>query len=142
MRELRACEADFAGQEFSKHLKAWDLRNVLFREGLDLAANAATLAAYTRETSKAVTQFNVIYVKSQYWGEVTNPANSAFWEEVFHTTQFTKYGYEFYLHYADASAEAVIRGGHPYWDNALEVEAQRWANGLANLYRGNKPCAS
>jgi RHS repeat-associated protein len=141
VRDLRQCEADFAGQQFTLEM-SWDLRNVQFRYGRDNNTNDFSHMALDEESSGAVTQGPVIYVKPSSWKRITNPNNSAFWEEIFHTTQFSKLQELFYMRYFAASAGAWARGESIYWGNSLEREAKRWADVLAQRFRRTKPCAN
>lgn len=108
--------------------------DVEFRRGLDLGANAVTFGAYHQETTGAVTQRDIIYVKDSSWDRITNPFNQEFWHELRHVVQF-QLGNLNYATYAAASALAALGGGDSYLDNSFERSAENYGAMWLERYR-------
>jgi len=135
------CQTSFAGATLSNQgLRSYDLTGIEFREGLDDTANIFSRGALNTQGTSAVTQYSTIFVDPSRWSDVTDPNGSTFWEEIFHTVQFSILGRSFYAAYGAASAEAAARGRAPY-DNSIERQAQDWAQNMSSRYQVERPCA-
>lgn len=140
-RALTICEANYAGASISNLGLSFDLRSFSFVEGLDSTANYFSRRAINQDGIWAVTQQDTVFVNPDSWSAVTDPSGSTFWEEIFHSAQFSTLGpRRFYMAYGLGSVEAALHA-RPTYDNFIERQAKDWAQRISQRYRRERPCA-